>query len=188
MFKKYIYIKKCCHCDLLYLGITKEIKKYKGSGKYWNNHLKKHKCNQQNIFVKKFNNEEYFLKCCESLSKFLDVVNSKHFANLMYETGKDGGDTFSGKSKEEQEKIRKKLSESSKGQIPWNKGKKGKPNIKKARLSTQKDRNKKFRVRYIHNQKRFTLSFYTEKEQKEMELLINELYQAYYDGKKLFLR
>jgi uncharacterized protein YggL (DUF469 family) len=39
----FLYVKECPHCGLRYFGKTvRNPFKYKGSGKYWNNHLRKH--------------------------------------------------------------------------------------------------------------------------------------------------
>ena len=40
-----LYIKKCPHCNLMYLGrtIKENIEEYSGSGKKWKFHIKKHK-------------------------------------------------------------------------------------------------------------------------------------------------
>ena len=88
--------------------------------------------------------------------------------------------------------TRKKNSESRKGKITWMKGKKhsqkSKQKIsekkkgiykknKKASLSIRKIGKKKYIIRYNHKGKQYNLYFYTEEEQKECELLINELYK-----------
>ena len=110
-FHKTIYIKKCNHCNLKYLGITKQdINIYIGSGDYWKTHLDKHNATQKNLFIKHFNDENYFYRCCNQLSDFFNVVCNNEFANLTRETG-TGGDTFNCKTEEEKNEIRKRISE-----------------------------------------------------------------------------
>ena len=110
-----IYIKKCSHCNLKYLGITtQDINKYKGSGIKWKNHLNKNHSTQINIFIKYIKNEDYFYKCCNQLSKFLNIIENKEYANLINEDGLCGGDKISCKSEEERNKIKKKQSNSHK--------------------------------------------------------------------------
>jgi hypothetical protein len=77
---------------LKYLGITsrKNPYAYKGSGSYWKKHLKCHNFSSNNIKTIIL----YQTYCKEELkekglyySKMYDVVDSKEFANLCYESG-----------------------------------------------------------------------------------------------------
>ena len=61
MFKKtFIYIKIHNKTGLKYFGktIKSDIKKYKGSGKYWVRHLKKHKYDCKTFIIRTFENEQ----------------------------------------------------------------------------------------------------------------------------------
>lgn len=69
---------------------------YKGSGKYWKAHLKKHGSDitTEKIF-ESFDYEEFKKEAIKKSEEY-DVVNSKHWANLRIEDG-TGGDTVSNK-------------------------------------------------------------------------------------------
>lgn len=90
----YLYIKHCNHCDLKYFGKTTKDDPYKyiGSGTHWLRHLKKH--GKEHIvtdWVKSFESQEECTKFALLFSKENDIVNSKNWANLCEENGKDGG-------------------------------------------------------------------------------------------------
>lgn len=85
----YLYVKQHGVTGLKYFGITKSTnpQKYKGSGKYWKDHLKKH----GSKFVETIHLWSYedLDTCREFALKFSeenDIVNSNEWANLMNET------------------------------------------------------------------------------------------------------
>jgi hypothetical protein len=80
-------LKYLCKCS------NRDPYKYKGSGVYWKRHLKEHgrDINTEVIFSSE-DLEEFSAKCLEVSIK-LDVKNSDEWANLIEETGLDGGVT-----------------------------------------------------------------------------------------------
>ena len=94
--KKYILYLKTSPLGLKYLGkTTKDPFKYKGSGKLWLRHLKKHNILSSEIkteiLFESYDLEEFKINSKE-ISVKLNIVESKEFANLKIEEG-DGGDT-----------------------------------------------------------------------------------------------
>jgi len=91
----YLYIKTSPH-GLKYLGkTTKDPFKYKGSGKIWLRHIKKHNLTHKDILTEivfKTTNVKELINEGIKISNELDVVNSPEWANLRPEEG-DGGDT-----------------------------------------------------------------------------------------------
>lgn len=88
----YLYVKTHNITRLKYFGrtIRKDPHKYKGSGKYWKNHIKKHGYNVTTEIIETFTNIE---KCIEFSTNFSienNIVESKEWANLKLETI-DGG-------------------------------------------------------------------------------------------------
>lgn len=69
---------------------------YKGSGKHWKNHLKKHGDDISTILIFESNNYDEFKKYALEKSIELGVVHSDEWANLKPEDG-TGGDTVSNK-------------------------------------------------------------------------------------------
>lgn len=92
--KYYLYI-KTSPLGLKYLGkTTKNPFKYKGSGKIWKRHLKKHNFKSVDIqteIIIETDNEEILIKKGIEISLKYDVVKSNEWANLRIENG-DGGD------------------------------------------------------------------------------------------------
>lgn len=91
----YLMIKTHNITKLKYLCKTKQSNpfKYKGSGKYWTRHLKIHGDDISTEII--FQSEdiiEFSSKCLE-YSKQFNVVESEEWANLIHETGLDGGTT-----------------------------------------------------------------------------------------------
>lgn len=87
----YLYIKTHNITGLKYLGKTKQDPfKYKGSGKRWRYHIRKHGNDVTTEVIGVFETNEQLRLVSEKLSKELDVVNSKNWANLKEELG-DGG-------------------------------------------------------------------------------------------------
>ena len=95
MFKPtYIYIKTCEHCGLKYLGKTiNKNNYYKGSGKYWKRHIRKHNSIIHTSVINYFkeDEEEFCKEFCLMISKFFNIVKSNKWANLIVENGIDGG-------------------------------------------------------------------------------------------------
>lgn len=77
-----------------YLCITKkdDWQKYKGSGKYWMNHLKKHGSDIRTELIYECDDYFEFLVVCRATSDHLDVVLSEEFANIVPETGYNNND------------------------------------------------------------------------------------------------
>ena len=88
-----LYIKTHNKTGLKYFGktIQSDAHKYKGSGKYWLNHINKHGYDVTTIILKEFNDkfilEEYAIK----FSELFDIVKSLNWANLKIEDGLSGG-------------------------------------------------------------------------------------------------
>jgi hypothetical protein len=102
---------------LKYLGITskKNPYKYKGSGSYWKKHLKSHNFSNSDvktIILYQTYSKEELKKMGLHYSKVYDIVNSKEFANLCYESGE-----CSKLGYVPTEETKKKLSEAHKGKI-----------------------------------------------------------------------
>lgn len=89
----YLYIKTHNVTGLKYLGKTiQDPYTYKGSGKRWLNHLKKHGNDVTTEIVGQFTTIEELKQASIPLSETLNIVDSKQWANLRPESG-DGGDT-----------------------------------------------------------------------------------------------
>jgi ribosomal protein L37AE/L43A len=132
----YLYRKTHNKTGLKYLGITKRDPFiYRGSGKYWVDHIEKHgdditteiihECTEENV--------EYWGLY---YSDIFDIVESKEYANLKPESGYGGTGM---KGKKQSDETKNKISKSNKGKIrteeqrriiseshmglePWNKG------------------------------------------------------------------
>jgi hypothetical protein len=89
----YLYIKTHNITGLKYLGkTTQDPYTYKGSGKRWRCHLKKHGNDVTTEIVGQFTTIEELTEISIPLSEKLNIVDSKQWANLRPESG-DGGDT-----------------------------------------------------------------------------------------------
>jgi len=136
-----LYIKTHNTTGLKYFGKTtksgKEFDNYQGSGTYWQRHLKKHGSSiTTEIFAQFEDNDTELVKTALRFSKENDIVDSSQWANLIMEDGKDGGLPVELLSEE----TRRKMSESKKGQIPWNKGKKTPIDVRKKQSEVRKGR------------------------------------------------
>jgi hypothetical protein len=101
---------------LKYFGKTSKYDpfKYKGSGKYWLNHIRKHGNFVETEIIGTFYDEQECKNFALKFSLEHNIVESKEWANLRMENGLDGapvGNTFS------QETIQK-MSDAKKGKKP----------------------------------------------------------------------
>jgi hypothetical protein len=118
-----LYVKQNNTTNLKYLGQTqRDPYKYKGSGKYWVQHLKKHGNEVTTYIIGMYDTKEELKAAGIYYSDLWNVIEArdpftgkKYWANLKEEAG-DGG--------KPSEETRAKLSESHIGHVPWNKGKK----------------------------------------------------------------
>jgi hypothetical protein len=89
----YLYHKRHRKTKLNYFGkTTVEPYSYLGSGKYWKLHLNKHGSDVETVAVWKFENQEECTIFALQFSMENNIVESKEWANLKLEDGKDGGD------------------------------------------------------------------------------------------------
>ena len=78
---------------------------YKGSGKYWKKHLKKHGSNITTVIIEECNSKQELTERGIYWSKELNVVLSPKFANLIEERG-DGGPTMLGRQITKEQKLK----------------------------------------------------------------------------------
>lgn len=89
-----LYIKQHNDTGLKYFGkTTSDPEKYKGSGLYWNSHLKIHGNNVSTIWYKRFYDKKSLNEYALAFSKENNIVESAEWANLKPENGLDGGQT-----------------------------------------------------------------------------------------------
>jgi hypothetical protein len=88
-----LYIKQCSHCGLKYFGkSTKEdIEDYKGSGKRWSSHLKKHSGISIHLWHSHWYYDTSIVRFALRFSRMNKIVQSDKWANLKEENGIDGG-------------------------------------------------------------------------------------------------
>ena len=118
----FLYIKHHKVTNLNYFGKTyrKDVESYRGSGKYWSWHLRKHGNKVDTLCVWEFDNQE---ECTTFALKFSfenDIINSDKWANLQFENGIDGSPPGTLLSEDHKHKIGK-----------GNKGKKRTPESRK---------------------------------------------------------
>ena len=98
----YLYIKTHNTTGLKYFGkTTSNRQRYRGSGKYWISHIKKHGYDVTTEIVGYFTDEISCMLYALEFSYMNDIVNSAEWANYQPESGIDGGDTISYKTDEE---------------------------------------------------------------------------------------
>lgn len=118
-----LYHKQCSHCGLNYLGksFRKDIEKYEGSGVYWQRHLKKHNAKAIHVWNSDWFYDKSIVEYALDLSKKLNIVESKDWANDKPENGLDGGwDHLPGIQAITAEKRRRSQSET-KQSLEWKK-------------------------------------------------------------------
>jgi hypothetical protein len=111
----WLYIKQHNVTGLKYFGKTaaKKPETYKGSGVYWRRHLAAHGNDVTTVWSKLFSNFQELSEYATKFSADNNIVESKDWANLVVETGLDGGAYKGmGKGKSKSESHRKKISES----------------------------------------------------------------------------
>lgn len=87
----HLYVKTHNTTKLKYFGkTTRDPFKYKGSGKYWTQHLRKHGANVSTVIIGSFSDENECMKVALEFSKEFDIVDSPEWANLIDENGLDG--------------------------------------------------------------------------------------------------
>jgi hypothetical protein len=119
----YLYVKTHKKTGLKYFGKTiKDPYDYYGSGRHWLAHLKQHGFDVSTEVLGYFTDSEECRIFAESFSINNNIVESKDWANLIVENGLDGGNTNRKNYEPMSEETKKKLSESKKGQKPWNTG------------------------------------------------------------------
>jgi len=104
-----IYLYKKTHriTGLQYLGKTISVDphKYRGSGRYWSNHINKHGYEVETEILKECQTEEELKHWGLYYSKLWNIVESKDWANLTEEAGPGGA--WSIESKEKLSKTKK---------------------------------------------------------------------------------
>lgn len=108
----HLYVKTHNATCLKYLGQTSQDPIiYKGSGKYWLQHIKKHGYDVSTEILLSTNDKSELIEAGEAYSKKFNVVDSKEWANLIEEKGPGG--SFAGRN--HSEKTKKMWSKKRKG-------------------------------------------------------------------------
>lgn len=104
----YLYLKQHGLTGMLYFGQTrKNPTTYKGSGKYWVDHINKHGDEHvKTIWFCLFTDIECLIQTAVSLSEIMDIVNSKVFANLIVENGLTGSPRGKQLTEEQRQRMR----------------------------------------------------------------------------------
>ena len=119
----YLYIKTHNITGLKYFGKTSnDPYNYRGSGKHWLAHIKKHGNDVSTEILGYYTTKEECQRVAEEFSNNHNIVESKEWANLILENGLDGGATNRTNYSQHTELAKKKMSDANKGRIPWNKG------------------------------------------------------------------
>lgn len=92
MIKVHSTTKKKYFCKTQRTFGSKSFDNYKGSGKYWTHHIKKHGSEYvyNELVIGPYTNKEQLINLATYISESLDVVNSDEWANLRIENGIDG--------------------------------------------------------------------------------------------------
>ena len=88
----YLYVKQHQSTGLLYFGKTtcQDPFAYKGSGKHWVRHLRKHGQNIRTVELWGFDDQDACTSFATEFSEKHHIVESKAWANLVPENGLDG--------------------------------------------------------------------------------------------------
>jgi hypothetical protein len=105
-----LYVKTQTDTGLKYFGkTTRDPFKYKGSGLYWNRHLKKYGNKVITAVVAVFEDAALCEQFATKFSIDNDIVNSPECANMKVENGKDGAPEGNIVSEETRNKISRSL-------------------------------------------------------------------------------
>jgi hypothetical protein len=112
----YLYVKQHSVTGVKYFGKTEKVDpyKYRGSGTYWANHIKKHGNFIETVDLWGFDDQEICTEFALTFSKNNGIVESKEWANLMPENGLDGG---SAKGRTRSAETRTRMSLALKGKM-----------------------------------------------------------------------
>lgn len=138
----YLYIKTHNKTGLKYFGkTTKDPYQYRGSGKRWLAHLKKHGTDVLTEVLGYYVTEQECLHTAMAFSKENNIVESVQWANMIDENGLDGGATGRTNYTPMSNDTKRKISESKKRQTPWNTGLRGQnPGNKHPKTQEQKQK------------------------------------------------
>lgn len=118
----YLYVKTHNVTGLKYLGKTKQDPyKYKGSGKYWTNHIEKHGYNVTTEVIGIFQSNQELVKVSKVLSETWNIVESNQWANLKLELGDGGPGPFNQEANKKNASLGG-ISKAAKKYPAWNKG------------------------------------------------------------------
>ena len=111
----WLYIKQHNVTGLKYFGKTtaKDPVKYKGSGRYWNDHLKQHGNKITTLWYELFTDKQVLIEFALKFSKDNNIIESCSWANLIDENGIDGWQP----GQQREFKKRKPLSEEHKAKL-----------------------------------------------------------------------
>lgn len=131
----YLYVKQHASTGLKYFGKTtrRNPYAYKGSGKYWIQHLKKHGRHVNTLEVWGFTDQTLCTEFALRFSRENHIVESDEWANLCVENGVDGALPGSSLTEEHKKKL-SAIAKSRGGVSPLkpsygNRGKKMKPEL-----------------------------------------------------------
>lgn len=140
----YLYLKTHNKTELKYLGMTTQNPYiYSGSGVYWKRHIKKYGYDIDTKILKECETYAEISYFGKYYSELWDVVNSVDFANLVPELGENSCGMLNKKHSKESKlktknslightvtkETREKISNSNKGNTPWNFGMRGEYSI-----------------------------------------------------------
>jgi hypothetical protein len=122
----YLYVKTHNKTGLKYFGkTTNDPFCYRGSGKHWLAHIKKHGYDVSTEIIGHYTEVDECIANALQFSKDNQIVETAEWANMIEENGIDGGDTGRTNYAPMSDDTKRKLSESKKGQVPWNSGVQG---------------------------------------------------------------
>lgn len=117
----FLYKKTHLTTGLMYLGQTKnDPYKYRGSGLYWKQHLKKYGFNVSTEIIKECSTKKELRYWGVHFSQLWKVVESPDWANLKPEMGDGGSPRGTNLGRKHSQETKDKISESKKGKkAPW---------------------------------------------------------------------